>query len=646
MRLKRIISSSIAALLCLMFIMRGPVLRSYVSHRARTLEKNHNIIIHFDKLKIKAVSTVNITNLRISQGEREPLICVNHLSLKVSAMKMLTFTPALKRMEADSITISFMKRDSISNFDFLFSGKRYALSESDTVRSGINKDENYSRQIERFTKLIPSILPSDAYLGSIEIDYINNDYSVLISSDKINVVKGSFNARVRTKENNVERMLNIDCLAVDKNSTVTARIYSPQGRFSVPFINYRWGAEAEFDTLAFELNKPAKNSDVLTLTGSARAKEITVYHNKLSSEPVRLEKGLLQYKINIGANFFELDSTSVVTINDLSVSPYIKAQHNERWRFTASLNKTGFPAQTLFASLPKGLFYNLEGIRTSGNFSYHLFFDLDLSNIDSLKLESKLTPEDFRITSFGNTDFRKINEEFEYTVYEKGVPVKSFMVGPSNKNFRSLDKISPLLQMTVLQSEDGGFFYHHGFLPESIREALIQDIKEKRFHRGGSTISMQLVKNLFLNRNKTLTRKFEEIMIVWLIEKTHLSSKERMFEVYLNIIEWGPGVYGVNEASRFYFDKNAKELNANEAIFLSGIIPAPKWALNSFTDDMELKPQMEGYFRLLAERLRIKGVITEAEEAEIKPQVHLRGEARNLIKERALKMNYQTEREQ
>lgn len=188
--------------------------------------------------------------------------------------------------------------------------------------------------------------------------------------------------------------------------------------------------------------------------------------------------------------------------------------------------------------------------------------------------------------------------------------------------------------MAVLQSEDGGFFYHGGFLLESMREALAQDIKDKRFERGGSTISMQLVKNVFLSRNKTLARKFEEVLIVWLIETNHLSSKERMFEVYMNIIEWGPRIYGANEAARFYFDKDAKDLDVNEAIFLSNIIPAPKRALSLFTDNLQLKPHLDGYYKLIAQRLRVKGLITESQESAIRPEIRIAGEAKRQIQNR------------
>lgn len=169
-----------------------------------------------------------------------------------------------------------------------------------------------------------------------------------------------------------------------------------------------------------------------------------------------------------------------------------------------------------------------------------------------------------------------MSDEFIYTAYENGQPVYTFPVGPSWENFTPLDSISPLLQMSVMQSEDGAFFYHRGFLPDAMREALIHDLEVRKFARGGSTISMQLVKNVFLNRNKNIARKLEEALIVWLIETEHLTPKARMYEVYLNIAEWGPMVYGIHEAASFYFNKRPSQLSLEESIFLASIVPKPK----------------------------------------------------------------------
>ena len=128
---------------------------------------------------------------------------------------------------------------------------------------------------------------------------------------------------------------------------------------------------------------------------------------------------------------------------------------------------------------------------------------------------------------------------------------------------------------------------------------------------------MQLVKNVFLNRNKNIARKLEEALIVWLIETEHLTPKARMYEVYLNIAEWGPMVYGIHEAASFYFNKRPSQLSLEESIFLASIVPKPKHFKNSFTADGRLQESQEGYFHLIAERLAKKEVITDAQAAQV-----------------------------
>ena len=164
----------------------------------------------------------------------------------------------------------------------------------------------------------------------------------------------------------------------------------------------------------------------------------------------------------------------------------------------------------------------------------------------------------------------------------------SRVIGPQNPYFTPLDQISPNLQNAVMTAEDPTFYTNHGFVEESIRKSLATDYKEKKFKRGGSTISMQLVKNAFLSREKTLARKVEEILIVWMIENNHIMTKERMLEVYFNIIEWGNNVYGIGEGSRYYFNKPPSELNIGESIYMASIVPHPKTGLYSFQPDGSL----------------------------------------------------------
>jgi membrane peptidoglycan carboxypeptidase len=142
---------------------------------------------------------------------------------------------------------------------------------------------------------------------------------------------------------------------------------------------------------------------------------------------------------------------------------------------------------------------------------------------------------------------------------------------------------------------------------------------------------MQLVKNVFLTRNKTISRKLEEAMIVWMIESNRLVSKERMLEVYFNIIEWGPGIYGITEASQYYFKKKPSELNLEESIYLAMIVPRPKGFKYYFDAEGKIKEPYFGYFRLISGMLEKKGIIQEGEKIESPATLELKGQAKELV---------------
>ena len=128
-----------------------------------------------------------------------------------------------------------------------------------------------------------------------------------------------------------------------------------------------------------------------------------------------------------------------------------------------------------------------------------------------------------------------------------------------------------------------------------------------------------------------MARKLEEALIVWLIENQQLCSKERMFEVYLNIIEWGPLIYGANEASRFYFNKDASKLTLAEAIFMASIIPRPKYFKYNFDETGHLRASMADFYRVVSTKMLNKGWITQQEFDRLIPEVELKGKAREAI---------------
>jgi monofunctional biosynthetic peptidoglycan transglycosylase len=159
-----------------------------------------------------------------------------------------------------------------------------------------------------------------------------------------------------------------------------------------------------------------------------------------------------------------------------------------------------------------------------------------------------------------------------------------------------LDRISPNLQRAVLAGEDTNFLTHHGFDYEAIQKAFEQAQREAareakaegedddwlpslpEFKRGGSTISQQLAKNLYLSSQRSFLRKGQEAALTIMLERT--LTKRRILEIYLNVIEWGDGIYGAEAASQRYFRKPASALSATEAAYLSAMIPNPRTVFN------------------------------------------------------------------
>lgn len=147
-------------------------------------------------------------------------------------------------------------------------------------------------------------------------------------------------------------------------------------------------------------------------------------------------------------------------------------------------------------------------------------------------------------------------------------------------DYLSMKSIPELLKLVVIQTEDPRFYYHRGIDERLFGFAIVTNINNRAFKRGGSTLTMQTARNLMLGHDKNLCRKIEEIIIAYSMENVFGIPKDKIFEIYLNIIEWGPGIYGIKKAAFFYFNKEPSELSLTECLVLSYIIPRPKhfWA--------------------------------------------------------------------
>lgn len=188
-----------------------------------------------------------------------------------------------------------------------------------------------------------------------------------------------------------------------------------------------------------------------------------------------------------------------------------------------------------------------------------------------------------------------------------------------------LSQISEPLKKAVIISEDDTFYRHSGINMAELKHSFAENLKKKRFARGGSTITMQLARNAFLTKKKTLIRKFKEIILTKRIEK--LYSKKKILEFYMNIVEWGPNIYGAEAAAQYYFGKPASQINLAEATLLAGILPNPIY-YNPYKNMKGARLKQRRVLHLM----KIAGLVTEEQIDEIMSMnIHLRGEQERRI---------------
>lgn len=183
----------------------------------------------------------------------------------------------------------------------------------------------------------------------------------------------------------------------------------------------------------------------------------------------------------------------------------------------------------------------------------------------------------------------------------------SFVVGPQNKWWSPSAAIPSEMEWAVIVAEDANFYRHEGIDVKAIKNAIKYDLEKKRLARGASTITQQTAKNLFLSREKTITRKIEEIYLAKRMEQE--LTKGRILELYLNIVELGPMVYGIGHGAQYYFEKPARSLTPRECAFLAAMLPGPKKVYNPYRHLDRVLKRSDMILRLL----RQKGVLTEAE---------------------------------
>jgi hypothetical protein len=276
----------------------------------------------------------------------------------------------------------------------------------------------------------------------------------------------------------------------------------------------------------------------------------------------------------------------------------------------------------LLTSIPGALVPRLDGFVMQGDFQADVGVKIDFANLDALELNGKVgidgckvlkAPPD--VLALAGPDSLVVNVEVPKPLGAQNPnepELVSVIVGPDNPDFVPYAEISPFLVGSIMTTEDNGFFKHRGWVTSEFKSALRRNLQRGGFRLGASSITMQMVKNVLLTKDKTLSRKLQELFLVWYLEQK--LPKERILELYFNAIEFGPRIYGIGMATRHYFGKKPSELTPLEAAFFSSILPSPKRRYIQYCHG-SLLPQWEKYVHRILAKAHERGRITDEEYA-------------------------------
>lgn len=618
---------ALSILIILIFLLRNTIVRYIFDDKCSSIKNRYGLSINVDKIGFSGIRTIYLENLTVKPEGRDTLFCISRAEVKLNLIDLIFLKINPLEIWLDNPKVNLIGNKHNSNFSYL-TGSHNDIQQ-------INGSNGYQatkqNAIYRTVKAIFGLTTAKYHVHNFTFCYSDSLYTSQIIAPEFESTEKGFNTQIETRENGDTSFINLNGLADKKRSSITLKALMIGEKKPLPLLNHKFGVDISFDTLVLKIEAKRLNKENIHLVLNSSVSSLNLFSQRISDQIVKTRHCSFNIDLLINSDYYLIDSSSTFDLNGLKANLFLKYIPSKDRYINLKVSTGTFQSQQLFDALPEGLFNNLRGIKTNGDINYCLDLGVMLNKPDSVRLIPMLITKNFGIAQYGLSNFSALNDTFSHDVYDEGRFIRTIHLGERNKNYKSLDQISPFIIDAIVTSEDGGFFSNNGFDIDALKYAISENIKQKRFVRGGSTITMQLIKNLYLNKNKNLFRKAEEYLIVWLIGSQGIVSKDRMLEIYLNIIEWGPGVYGVNEACHYYFNKDPKAVTVDEAIYLASVIPRPKKFKYLFERDGNLKPFMEGDFTFIANKMLQRDMISEDQFNSLVYNVKLKGKAKEML---------------
>ncbi|MCO6147802.1 transglycosylase domain-containing protein [Flavobacterium sp. NRK1] len=567
------------------FAFRNVLLNKAIARISDKMSSEYNSSFVVKEATFKGLSRIEMKGISLTPKNADTLLRVNEIKTSINLSRLLTADIQLGTLGMQNGFIQLVKNANGKNFDaFLRKKDKEELNDD-------NEGTDYASRAYKLLHRALNLVPTDMRLKNLTLRLDDMGRKVTLNLMNLKLEDKQLESTIGVSAKDIAQNWKVKGFADPRNKQANLDFFNTDTtRIEIPYLNERYGLKSGFDSIHLNVDNIEMDSGQLHVDGYASIRNFMINHARIAKKDVVIDNARFDYRFLFGSDFIALDSTSTMQLNKIKVKPFLKYSIAGDTIYELKAHIPKMQAQDFIVSLPNGLFTNFEGMEAEGSFSYDLNFMYNKNKPNALVFDSSLKKDGLKIIKYGEADLAKLNTGFTYRAIDNGRVQRPVLLTESNPYYTPLDQISPYLRKAVLTSEDPSFFNHRGFINEAFKQSIIKNIKTKKFSRGASTISMQLVKNVFLTREKTLSRKLEEILLVYILENNRIASKERMLEVYFNIIEWGPDVYGIGEAASYYFDKSPSQLTLDECVYLASIIPRPKGFMWQFNDEGNLKP--------------------------------------------------------
>ncbi|MEO7976153.1 biosynthetic peptidoglycan transglycosylase [Flavobacterium sp.] len=609
------------------YFFRDSLLKQAIAKVTLKMNTEYNSKFSVKSASFDGLSGIKLTDVILVPNNADTLCNIQKIETSISLSNLFIGDVQVGTLKINNGYIQLVKKGKVRNFD--------AFLKKDKSDPDTNEKRKYATFAYRIISKLLNLVPTDMNLENLKFKIDDNGKKASIAISKLVLNNKQLETNLHVQSKNFDQRWNIKGFADPRSKKADIRFFNlDTGAIRVPYLDERYNLKASFDSIRLNVANIEKDGSELHIDGYTSITNLKINHPKIASRDVIIKNARFDYRFLLGDDFISIDSTSAMQLNKIKVRPYVSYNTEKDTVYTLKVDIPKMHAQDFIVSLPDGLFTHFQGMEATGNFDYKLDFKFNKNKPNTLVFDSKLNKENLKITKYGEANLNKLNGEFVYRAIIQNVLQRPVLVGNSNSNYTPLDQISPYLRKSVLTTEDPSFFSHRGFINEAFKQSILKNIKTKKFSRGASTISMQLIKNVFLTREKTLSRKLEEILLVYILENNRVVSKERMLEVYFNIIEWGPNVYGIGEASHFYFQKSPSLLSLDECLFLATIIPKPRKFMYQFNDEGNLRDYAVQNQKFLSNLMLRRGVLVSEDTIGRMP-VYVSGNARSLLRIKA-----------